>query len=920
MGSNPTRPAIGELMFEYEKKWQQRWSEAQIFFPEVEDGKKKKYITAAFPYPNSPQHIGHGRTYTITDVYARFWRMRGYNVLFPMGFHVTGSPIFAMAKRIKEHDKELLDIFEKIYHIPPEKLSQLEDPRQLVLFFCDEIEQGMKEMGYSIDWRRKFYTFDKHFNAFIRWQFTQLDKKGYLKKGSYPIAWCPKCGTALGAHDTKGDVDPEIEEVTLIKFVCGDMFFVVSTYRPETVYGVTNIWVNPKADYVICKTANGERWFLAKEAAEQLKMQFSLTIEEEVNVQKWIGKSVLTPVGGKEVPILPATFVKPDTGTGVVMSVPAHAPLDYLALRDLRHAHDHHLRKIVRRIEPKVIIKLEGYEMPARDVVERMGIHNQHDKRVEEATKEVYMKELADGVMLVPQWEGMSVEMARDKVKQMLIEDGQAVPSYIIANGPVFCRCGSKAVVNIVRDQWFIDYSNEEWKKLVHDWIDIMSILPEDEKAEFHKVVDWLKEKPCTRRRGFGTPFIHDDTQVVEPLSDSTIYPAFYTFSHLHSAEEPLSMEELNYVLYGNGEENERTKKMRESFLYWYPCDSRHSATDLVWNHLTFYLFNHVAVFPREFWPRQIVVNAFVLMNGQKMSKSLGNIMPLRDAIKVFGADTIRMTMISGAELDGDTDFNKSVAFGVRSRLQVMLEWANKYGKEDGDSPIDKWLLSRLHRRLCYLISDYEKLDLRRIAKEFFYDMYSDVQWYLKRVKEPKMKTFMKHWMLALAPIIPHTAEEIWEVLGEKPFISLANIDVYDPSFVNENMEIGEEIVKQLVEDINKVIKLRKMKPTRIRICVAPQWKRIAYRILARKQDIGSAVERAKRSEDLQPYLEQVPAFLGKYAKKRFNMPDILDYEDEKQYLEQNTQFFSSLFGCDVVVEDEGSKPAYPSKPAIIIE
>ena len=165
-----------------QEKWQKKWEEAKIFEREP-SSEKKFFITAAFPYPNSPQHIGHARTYTTTDIYARFKRMQGYNVLLPMAFHVTGTPIIAMADKLKEKDEGLIKIFEKIYGIPKKTWETLTEPEKLVMYFSKEIEQGMREMGFGIDWSRKFYTFDKEFNAFIQWQFQKLNEKKFITKG-----------------------------------------------------------------------------------------------------------------------------------------------------------------------------------------------------------------------------------------------------------------------------------------------------------------------------------------------------------------------------------------------------------------------------------------------------------------------------------------------------------------------------------------------------------------------------------------------------------------------------------------------------------------------------------------------------------------------------------------------------------------
>ncbi|MBS7613695.1 class I tRNA ligase family protein, partial [Candidatus Bathyarchaeota archaeon] len=233
-----------------EEKWRKIWEEERAYEADLNQSKPKFYLTVAYPYPNSPQHVGHGRTYTITDIYARYKRMRGFQVLFPMGFHYTGTPILAMAKRLASEDEELRDLFIKIYKVPEEVLKELEDPFKMARFFHEEIKTGMKEMGYSIDWRREFTTVDPGYSRFIQWQFRKLKEKGYIKIGTHPVGWCPSCGNPVGQHDTKGDVEPEVVEFVAIKFKMGDFSIPTATLRPETVFGVTNIWVNPQADYV----------------------------------------------------------------------------------------------------------------------------------------------------------------------------------------------------------------------------------------------------------------------------------------------------------------------------------------------------------------------------------------------------------------------------------------------------------------------------------------------------------------------------------------------------------------------------------------------------------------------------------------------------------------------------------------------
>ena len=192
------------------EKWRKKWSEGRIFESETQPHTKKYFLTVAYPYPNSPQHVGHGRTYTLADVHARYKRMKGYNVLFPMGFHYTGTPIVSMSQRIKTNDLELIETFEQIYKIPDEVISSFKEPKKIADFFHEEIKQGMNEMGYSIDWRREFTTIDTAYSKFISWQFRNLRKKGLIVQGSHPVGWCPQDQNPVSQHDTIGDIEPEL--------------------------------------------------------------------------------------------------------------------------------------------------------------------------------------------------------------------------------------------------------------------------------------------------------------------------------------------------------------------------------------------------------------------------------------------------------------------------------------------------------------------------------------------------------------------------------------------------------------------------------------------------------------------------------------------------------------------------------------
>jgi len=274
-----------------ETKWRTKWNQSKEF--EIEpDNRPKKFITVAYPYPNSPQHIGHGRTYTLADVHARFLRMKGFNTLFPMGFHYTGTPILGMAKRVQEGELELIENFEKLYHVPPQTIKEFVEPVKIADYFHEEIKHGMIEMGYSIDWRREFTTIDPVYKKFIEWQFRKLKSLNFVIQGSHPVGWCPKDQNPVSQHDTLGDVEPDFTEYILVKFRLDDMIIPTATLRPETIFGVTNLWINPKITYKKVRV-NDENWIVSPECAYKLEfLNKSIEVISEVSGAELVGKTV----------------------------------------------------------------------------------------------------------------------------------------------------------------------------------------------------------------------------------------------------------------------------------------------------------------------------------------------------------------------------------------------------------------------------------------------------------------------------------------------------------------------------------------------------------------------------------------------------------------------------------------------------
>ncbi|MGI0047555.1 MAG: leucine--tRNA ligase [Nitrosotalea sp.] len=950
-----------------EEKWRQRW-DAEKQFESDPDARKKFFVTVAYPYPNSPQHIGHGRTYTLADVHARFMRMSGYNVLFPMGFHYTGTPILGMARRVQENDKDLIEAFRTLYKVPDEKIREFSEPVKIADYFHQEIKTGMIEMGYSIDWRREFTTIDPVYNKFIEWQFKKLKENGLVIQGTHPVGWCPKDQNPVSQHDTLGDVEPSFTEYTIIKFKYDSYVLPTATLRPETIFGVTNLWVNPNVNYEIAKVDN-EEWIISPECAIKLGfLNKKITKTGNISGLDLVGKKVKIPERNDEVFILPATFVESDNGTGVVMSVPAHAPFDYQALEDLKKNTDGYANlPPLSEIKPISIIETEGYsDIPARDVIQKLGIDNQTSPKLEEATKELYSKEFYGGKLKqnTGRFAQKTVTEAKEDVKKWILDSHNADILYELNENPVKCRCGAECVVKILDKQWFLNYSNPEWKEKVHSWINEMKILPEEIRNEFNHVVDWLKERACARQHGLGTNLPWDKNWIIESLSDSVIYMAYYIIAkYVNSGEikkEYIGDSFFDYVFLDKGDlqkvssdskiSPENLEIIKKEFQYYYPVNARHSGRDLVPNHLTFFIFNHLAIFPKKYWPEEIVVNGSVLMDGKKMSKSMGNIIPLRDAIRIHGADPIRLAILISAELLQDADFNQEAVRGIKNKLENMLDECGKYKntKESSLAQEDRWIQSRLQQLISKTTSSIQKMRLREALHYILYEFDIDLQWYIKRV-EAKNRTDCSgilHEVLStrvamMSPFAPHVSEEMWFRLGNSGLVSRSLWPTPNEAKIDLLSMQSEILLKTTLDDIKNIIKVTKINPKKITLYTSAPWKVKAYqKILARvvggDVNIGNLIK-ALISDKETEEIKKDPDFVKKSVNDILSDPqDDRDSKnkvglvDEIKTLSELESVIKVEYGISLKIFSESdqnkydpknkAKTARPYKPAILIE
>jgi len=930
---------------EIEEKWKKKWADAKIFEPEP-DKRKAFYITVAYPYPSGGMHVGHGRTYTVPDIITRFERMQGFNVLFPMAWHVTGTPIIGALKRLKEGEEKQLRVLKGVYGLTDDEIKNLKEPMDFARYFIENhYLASMKALGYSIDWRRQFTTNDKHYNMFVTWQYKTLHKRGLVKKGLHPVKYCLKDKNPVTTHDLLEGENAEVQEFVLLKFRFGDSFIIAATLRPETVFGQTNMWVNPNTEYVKAKVQN-ENWIISNECAEKLKHQGKdVEIIGKVKGSELLGKYCMAPGIEREIIILPSEFCDSNVGSGLVTSVPSNAPYDWMGLKDLqdnkelckKYGLNH---EEIKKIKVIPIIKTDAFgDIAALKICSDMGIKSQKDtEKLEEATQIVYKEGFHKGVMNENsgKYKGMAVARAKEKVKQELLDEGKA-DTMLEFSEHVMCRCGGNVIV-AKADSWFLDYANSDWKEVTKTAIEQLNTIPERTKSDYLHTVDWLHEWPCVRNFGLGTRLPFDDRFMIEPLSDSTIYMAYYTISHLLKELKPeqLTEEFFNFVFKNEGsikEISEKTKisesklkEIRESFDYWYPQDWRCSALELIPNHLTFMMYHHTALFNPEKWPKGIATFGMGLLNGQKMSSSKGNVILTKTAIEKHGADTVRLFLMSNAEPWQDFDWRENLVESISRKLKQFYEnvnYAFTLKNEMKERDIDLWLLSRLYTGIKNSTEALEKFQTRKALQFAFFNLLNDWIWYSRRC-EPNaavVKKFAKEWIKLMAPFTPFLAEELWELSGEKGFVSNASYPVCDEGMLNPQVESREEVIRQLMEDIQKILEVSKIKPKTIYLYIAPQWKYSLYKAIKEgktirvlMQDLEIRKHGKEAAKLMQTRKEELPEFL-------FNQ------QQELELLESSKAFLEREFSCRVEIQKEPthdpegkSKYALPMKPGIYIE
>ena len=885
---------------------EENWNEKYDFNTK---NNNKFFVTFPYPYMNGRLHLGHAFSLSKAEFQSRYQKLNGKNVLFPFGFHCTGMPIAAAAKRVKkefeddpnilQHIKEKKNQKEKSEKktsltqveilielgVTEEDIPKFENPEFWLEYFPPFSQEDLEKLGINIDFRRSFITTDKqkYYDKFIEWHMKKLKEHDFVAFGKRNAIFSRSEDQPCADHDRLCGEGLGPQEYTLIKMKLLDgekipekvkdlmkqnnkIFLVAATLRPETMYGQTNCYILPKGEYGFYEMANGEIYVTSEHSI--LNMAYQEKTKEPkkavplltIKGKELIGAKISAPLSiYKEVYLFPMETISMSKGTGIVTSVPSDSPDDYINL--LMFKKNQAIRKkwgITEDMvfDPVHIIKLEGFsDLPAKDMVEKLQIESPKDKeKLKAAKEEVYTQGFYKGIIDIGPYKGELIKNVKDKVKESLIKTGEA-DTYFEPEGLVQNRVGQECVVALV-DQWYIKYGLKEYKDFCLNYIksNKFNAYSTSTLKGFEQVLDWFSFWGLSRTFGLGSRIPWDKKFLIESLSDSTIYMAYYTIAnYLHEdiyglkpkngiKPEMLTEEVFDYIFLGKEFDFSKTeipinvlKEMRNSFTYWYPVDLRCSGKDLIGNHLTMSLYNHAVVWDKneDYMTKAYFCNGYILVDGKKMSKSLGNFLTISDLIKNYGADASRITLADCGDSLDDANFLREICnlsvnrlYSFENFVKILINevWSKgnvTINDPDGEIKLNNLFDKIFDNNINYLIKEakksYEEMKYKNVLKYAFYEMINTKDQYIlyneddySKLNPTLMIKFLKTFFIINSPIIPHFTEYMYitylNPLFEKCGLSEKTIKFLSNSrFPNISSEIDTKLF-EYNKYLNRVI------------------------------------------------------------------------------------------------------------------
>ncbi|KAL7673567.1 hypothetical protein ACOME3_008421 [Neoechinorhynchus agilis] len=702
-----------------------------------------------------------------------------------------------------------------------EQIKLFRDPLHWLHYFPQHCRSDLDYIGFKIDWRRSFVTtnYNRWYDRFVRWQMRKLKEGGRIMFGKRYTIFCPLDNQPCMDHDRSSGEGVGPQEYILIKFKLNRsdvpsflsedqsrVFLLAATLRPETMYGLTNCWVHPDIEYQAVRAMDGSVFVCTGRSARNMAYQDVIEYTTEGNQRypvvlatfkgsEIVGKAIVdAPLSThKLIYVLPMLSLSESKGTGIVASVPSDSPDDFAALEDLR------LKKALREkygvsdemiLDPVPIIEINDLGiLSAPKLCTEMAIKSQNDRDALCNAKEViYMRGFYEGKMIIGEFSGKAVKDVKVKIRNILIHQKNA----LIYNEPekeVVSRSGDECVVALC-DQWYLDYGNHEWKQQTLSACEAIELFSVEAKNNLIHTIENLHEHACSRSYGLGSQVPWDEQYLIESLTDSTIYMAYYTISHLLKSvdielfDEDQSDRLFNYLFCLSDDRSGLPSvnslsalidQMRHEFQFWYPLDLRCTGKDLLQNHIAYFIYTHCALFRSQYWPRAVNANGLLQLNSAKMSKSTGNFMTLRQAIDKYSADATRLVLADAGDTIEDANFVESQADAVLLRLYTFTQWAIDIVNRL-DSPAEDWrddqsfadgvFLNRIYDLIGKTTHAIEAMQFKEAVKHAFFELqiardeYQELSG--RRMNRALVKFYLQNQLVLMSVFCPHTAEYIY--------------------------------------------------------------------------------------------------------------------------------------------------------------
>ena len=751
-----------------EKKWQDIWDEKSCFVAPQDYTKPKFYALVEFPYPSGQGlHVGHPRSYTALDIVARKKRMQGFNVLYPMGWDAFGLPTENFA--IKNH-------------VHPADVT-----KQNVARFKSQL----KALGLSFDWSREINTTDPNYYKWTQWIFLQLFKKGLAYKKEMNVNWCTSCKCVLAneevvngvcercgsevVHKTKSQwmlkiteyaqrLIDDLDEVDFIervkiqqknwigrstgaevdfKTTNGDTLTVYTT-RPDTLFGATYMVISPEHPIIEEKWADKIKNIDAVRAYREEAARKSDFERTELNKEKTgvclDGVKAVNPVNGKEIPIFVSDYVLMGYGTGAIMAVPAHDDRDW---------------EFAKAFGCEIIEVVSGGED-----VQKAAFTAKDETGILVNSDFLNGKTVKDAIPAMISWleeKGIGHAKVQYKLRDWVFSRqrywGEPIPI-------IWCdKCGW---VPVLEDQLPLTLPNVD------------SYEPtENGESPLAKITDWVNTTcPCC-----GAP-AKRETDTMPQWAGSSWY----------------------FLRYMDPKNNDALAS-KEAMEYWGPVDWYNGGMEHTTLHLLYSRFWHkflydIGVVPtKEPYARRTSHGMILGENGEKMSKSRGNVVNPDEIVETYGADTMRLyEMFIG-------DFEKAAPWSPKSikgcRRFVERVW-NLFEKVEDGEEYSKQHEVLINKTIKKVGEDIENLKANTAIAAMM-SMVND--FYDKGINKAEYKTLLK----LVCPFAPHVAEELWSMLGETSVLSLESWPEYDE---NKTQESSVQIAVQVNGKLRATISL----------------------------------------------------------------------------------------------------------------